>query len=168
MTDLKNMSVDKILQLVAPIAITHPHLRGVYDACSELARRLREREAVHLQAEESLGNAVNAGIILEEKLEQVESALLACQAREAELGEALDNLVASIIPQHKTFKHGNESSYFLAEQAQKLLSHSTGSKIMAVVEAAKEYAIAIERNDECDASVALCEAVRKLNEGDGG
>ena len=55
--------------------------------------------------------------------------LAAREAREVELREALDNLVASIIPTHKTFKHGNESIYVLAEQAQKLLSHSTGSKI---------------------------------------
>ena len=105
------------------------------------------------------------------RAEQAESALLACQAREAELVEAIKigvkEAILSIdedVPL-ETIWVGVEIA--IEHEAAVALSHSTGSKIMAVVEAAKGLELAAKTwgIPEClitDKVISVCTAYRAL------
>ena len=94
---------------------------GICPIC--LSRRLRELE------KESEGRRIQLGVCSIERTaewkraEQAESSLRACQVREAELREAVNSLGLNVE---------------LYPKLRLALSHSTGSKIMAVVKAATE------------------------------
>lgn len=152
MTDLEKMNVDEIRKWYTCDGVQNVvHI----EAFDEMARRLRELE------KEYEGRRIQLGVCSIERTaewkraEQAESALLACQAREGELREAL---------QHERFcriccEDGcSNCPDCTAEQA---LSHSTGSKIMAVIEAVKGH---YEWHQEHDpkTTCAICEKYRAL------
>ena len=160
MSGLKDMSVD---ELRATISMPDPNGSGwesharAFLAFDEMARRLREREqqyatlkrTVEFQEEQYL--QTHGGNWGECKYQ---SSLLACQAREAELREAIQDL--KNIPVHQP---GGAPSCLVSDAVDRILSHSTGSKIVAVVEAAKvgHYELA---KGHC--GCGLCTALRVL------
>ena len=146
MIDLKNMSVDQLRSIFHCLG----HHADFEDIFSDMARRLREQEQM-------LDLGPVAALI--KRAEQAESALLACQAREAELRDVLKDadeyLSASPLNQI-----GSGSQ--LHREMQVVLSHSTGSKIMAVVEAAKKFGASRYTTYQSDEEQDLHEAVRAL------
>ena len=104
---------------------------------ARLREQERENKILSIKANASLANNLcpdhrdkqNGKPCLACSIEQAESALLACQAREGELREALERIANG-----GPYKHGGPGF-----DARAALSHSTGSKIMAVVEAAKKH-----------------------------
>ena len=134
MTDLKNMSVD---ELINSICLTPLHKAGLL-ALKEMSRRLREQEQQRDYFKGAWNRAIETGreLIKVEKAsaDQAESALLACQAREAELMGAITKAASFLDEKDVRLPMTGREAAALATLLS-VLSHSTGSKIMAVVEA---------------------------------
>ena len=155
------------------IEITLGDLRKISESFCEVANRLREQEQQYATLLEALneaellleeqgrpeGERLSKGIkIIIERAEQAASALLACQVRETELREALQGMLSLLekgifirdISKDSDMlafmQQGNEITRAL-KTVQESLSRSTGSKIMAVVDATKRLVPFYDENE---------------------
>ena len=145
MTDLKELA--DALDYVSPICNKLHNTEWRH----EMARRLREQE-------QKIADLVKLYDVTYPKIQQAESALLACQAREGELREALRKTHNSVILLR--IKGGEDQITSILDDIDSILSHSTGSKIMAVVEAVRKHYELPPRDCDCN----FCEAYRALED----
>lgn len=166
MTDIKDMSVDAILEDFNRFVSVH---EPEYSHMKEMARRLRELDIecnVHALATRAQ----------KERAEQAEFTLLACQA-ECETLKLFVEAYKGAKKYAETYRHLPDAldditlAWQEVDELAQALSHSTGSKIMAVVEAAKkvhhlpnpEEEPTNEQLDQCNRAMhELDEAVRAL------
>ena len=134
----------------------------IEDGFREMARRLRE---LQVERDQLSTRAMDCEMSwTKERADRAESALLASQAREGELREELRSLLA----QCRNAPHQGpcEGPFaYSIQRAEQTLSHSTGSKIMAVVEAAKKIRrrhVPLDKRESCDC--IICLSVRALED----
>lgn len=134
MTDLRNMSVEDMERYVLAGATGF-----VYDAAKEVFRRLREQEqqydachSEHVRDANELAACRRVANDSRTRLEQAESALLACQAGCAELRKAASDLVDFMLDSSAPIgPFTDRSEYPIQFIRLHAISHSTGSEIMA-------------------------------------
>ncbi len=127
MTDLKNMSVDELIEDFNRFVSVH---EPEYAHIKEMARRLREQEQRWKTCDDLLRIEVEQGHFSFEHAEQTASALLACQGECAELRTLLVKAHKYMGLVRSNDIAGDDPIFAVMDEIGAILSRSTGSKIM--------------------------------------